>query len=133
MRVLVDTCIWSNVFRYKNPVLSDKDLLMNLVEDDRASLIGPIRQEFLSGIKEQAKFLAMKNALRSFADLPLKTEIFELAADMFNNCRRRGVSASTVDMMICAASKYYNLSIWSDDPDFGYYKTCIDITLYSRT
>jgi predicted nucleic acid-binding protein len=106
---------------------------MKLVEDDRAVIIGPIRQEFLSGIKEINKYTALKEALRSFPDLPMKTELFEMAAEMFNDCRRRGISASAIDMMVCSASKYYGVEIWTDDPDFTHYKKCIDIHLYTRT
>jgi len=132
MRVLVDTCIWSNVFRYKNPILEDKQCLMKLVADDRALIIGPIRQEFLSGIREIGKYHGLREALRAFPDLPLKTELFELGAEMFNDCRRKGVSASAVDMMICSAAKYYGLEIWTEDPDFTHYKKCIDVQLYVR-
>ena len=132
MRVLVDTCIWSNVFRYKNPIPEDKTCLMKLVEDDSALIIGPIRQEFLSGIREINRYVGLREALRSFPDLPLKTELFEMGAEMFNDCRRKGVSASAVDMMVCSAAKYYGVEIWTEDPDFAHYKKCIDIQLYSR-
>jgi len=104
---------------------------MKLVADDRAVIMGLIRQEFLSGIKELHKYDGLKEALKSFPDLPLKTEIFEMAATMYNDCRRKGVSASTVDMTICATAKYYGLQIWSDDPDYLHYKKCVEVDLYA--
>lgn len=130
MRILVDTCIWSNVFRYKQPVLEDAQILRRLVEDDRAVIIGPIRQEFLSGIKDLNKFATLRMALRAFPDLPLKTEIFEMAAFMFNECRIHGISASITDMTICATAKYYGLEIWTNDGDFARYQEHIDISCY---
>jgi predicted nucleic acid-binding protein len=130
MRVLIDTCIWSRVFRYKDPVLADSEYLRQLVEIDKAMIIGPIRQEFLSGIKEIGKYKKFIDDFRSFQDLPMTTEIFESAAFMFNECSRHGISASSVAMMICAAAKKYNLEIWTIDPDFNHYKKFIDIKLH---
>ena len=130
MRVLVDTCIWSVVFRYKNPVKNISDELRRLVVDDRAMIIGPIRQEILSSIKEPGKYEGLKNIFRSFIDLPMKTEIFELAADMSNQCRRKGISGSSVDFMICASARYYSLEIWSTDPDFINYDKILGLDLY---
>ena len=63
MQVLVDTSVWSLAFRRSvpgaNPVLAAQqvrlkaslELLRDLVADGRATLIGAIRQELLSGIK----------------------------------------------------------------------------------
>jgi len=62
VRVLVDTCAWSLLLRRKNKTdLSEeeKSLLASLTEaikDVRVAIIGPIRQEVLSGIKELAQF-----------------------------------------------------------------------------
>ncbi|MFO7766132.1 MAG: hypothetical protein R6V33_06850 [Pelovirga sp.] len=54
MNVLVDTCIWSLALRRKK---SEQDAVVNelgeLISEGRAQLIGPIRQELLSGIKNK--------------------------------------------------------------------------------
>ena len=131
MRVLIDTCIWSEIFRYKIPVKSHVENFKSLIHEDRALIIGPIRQEFLSGIKDIGKHKNFQESLRSFPDLPMKTEIFEMAAVMFNECRKNGISASSVDMMICAASRYYNSEIWTVDQDFGRYAQYIDIKIHN--
>jgi hypothetical protein len=41
-------------------------------------MIGPIRQELLSGIKEQAQFEKVKNALQAFRDEPLDSSGYKL-------------------------------------------------------
>ena len=53
MKVLIDTPIWSLALRrrerFRNePLLSE---LASLVADGRVGMIGPIRQEVLSGVK----------------------------------------------------------------------------------
>jgi hypothetical protein len=50
MRVLVDTCIWSKALRRKNCNSNVIKRLADLIYDGRVAIIGPIRQEILSGI-----------------------------------------------------------------------------------
>ena len=49
MRVLVDTCVWSAVLRRRNPDTELTARLKGLISDGRVFIIGPIRQEILSG------------------------------------------------------------------------------------
>jgi hypothetical protein len=57
---LVDTCIWSEVLRRKkpNPVISEH--LAKMLRNLQAVLIGPVRQEILSGISDEAKSLKQR-------------------------------------------------------------------------
>lgn len=53
MRVLVDTCVWSDALRKVNfkaddPIVKE---LKELIREGRVQMIGPIRQEILSGIR----------------------------------------------------------------------------------
>jgi hypothetical protein len=41
-------------------------LLAEAISDGRVVVIGPIRQDLLSGIKEQSQFEKVKNALSAF-------------------------------------------------------------------
>ena len=81
MRVLVDTCVWSKVLRRKAP---DKDLaalVEDLIREGRVVLIGPIRQELLSGVPNSAQFEILRKALDPFEEIPLRTEHFLRAAE----------------------------------------------------
>ena len=50
MKVLVDTPIWSYALRTPNKEYQNEiDQLESLIRDQRALIIGPIRQEILSG------------------------------------------------------------------------------------
>ena len=71
MQVLVDTCIWSLALRLQTRHLNASEALLreelgNIVEEGRAQLIGPIRQELLSGIREAAQFERLREHLRGF-------------------------------------------------------------------
>jgi hypothetical protein len=47
-------------------------------------MIGPIRQELLSGIRSDEPYQGVRDRLRAYPDLPMPTEDHELAARFFN-------------------------------------------------
>jgi predicted nucleic acid-binding protein len=58
MKVIVDTCVWSNALRNQLQKVTQKDLLLEqLIEDDQVVMLGPIRQELLSGIKNEKSLM----------------------------------------------------------------------------
>ncbi len=62
MKVLVDTPIWSYALRTPNKDYQNEiDQLVSLIRDKRAFIIGPIRQEILSGYSDLRKFKKLKS------------------------------------------------------------------------
>ena len=129
MRVLVDTCVWSQVLRHKNPNLELTKKMKDLINDGRVCIIGPIRQELLSGIPDIRQFNQLRELLSSFEDIPLKTEHFLKAAEFTNICRSKGIQGSTIDFLICAVAHSENLIILTTDNDFENYKKYLSIKL----
>ena len=129
MKALVDTCVWSQVLRHKSSNTELTKKLKDLIKDGRISIIGPIRQELLSGISNPKQFKQLKDLLSSFEDIPLKTEYFETAAEFSNICRRKGIQGSTIDFLICAVAYMENLIIFTTDKDFENYKKYLSIQL----
>ncbi len=132
MKVLVDTSIWSLVLRRdakQNQEL--KTELSEIIKEVRVQIIGPIRQEILSGIKSTKQFEELKFYLSSFPDLELETNDFEQAAEFFNSCRNKGIQGSNTDFLICSVALNNDLEIFAKDKDFENYKRHIPITLYS--
>lgn len=131
MKVLVDTCIWSLVLRSnatKNTTITND--LIELINELRVQIIGPIRQELLSGIKITEQFQQLKKYLRFFPDISLETEDFEKAAEFYNICRKNGVQGSNTDFLICAAAHNHNLSIFTTDKDFNNFAKYLPISFY---
>jgi hypothetical protein len=129
MKILVDTCVWSQVLRHKNPNKELEAKLKDLIHDGRVCIIGPIRQELLSGITNAKQFNSLKKSLSAFEDIPLTTEHFEKAAEFSNMCRRKGVQGSTIDFLICAVAYVEKLEIYTTDKDFESYKKYLPIRL----
>ena len=129
MRVLVDTCIWSEVLRYRHPNETFAATLKDLVQDGNLAIIGPIRQELLSGISDPKQFHQLKEILSAFEDIPLVGVHFEKAAEFSNLCRKKGIQGSTIDFLICAVAHLENLIIFTTDGDFEIYKKYLPIQL----
>ncbi len=97
---------------------------------DRVVLVGPIRQELLSGVREGAVFNRLRERLRDFDDEPLTTEDFEVAAQAHNACRKAGVAGSAMDFLICAVAQQRQIAVFTTDKDFERYASVLPIRLY---
>ena len=132
MHVLVDTCIWSFSLRRNQPASNKHtDQLSQLIEENRVKIIGSIRQEILSGIRDVPQFLRLKQHLAAFPDLILQTADYEKAAEFSNIARQQGIQGSAIDYLICAASHSYHLAIYTTDLDFSHYAKCLPIKIFS--
>jgi len=131
VRVLPDTPIWSAAFRRDGEVAgSYREEMLKLVNQGLVEIIGPIRQEILSGIRDRSKFEVVRDRLRTFPDLEIETGDYEEAAAYYNRCRSKGIQGSFTDYVICAAAVRHELVIFTDDKDFLGYKTVLPIRLY---
>lgn len=131
MMILVDTSVWSLALRRNLPE-SGPELLefVELIKESRVQVIGPIRQEILSGIKDKAHFSKLREHLRSFPDLLLTSADYEQAAEYFNLCRGKGVQGSNTDFLICAVAVRHNLPIFTTDKDFSLFQAYLPIALH---
>ncbi|MEA3506177.1 MAG: PIN domain-containing protein [Elusimicrobiota bacterium] len=131
MKILVDTCVWSAALRRSKQSTSKVTVkLSSLISDHRVEIIGPIRQEILSGIREKAQFKNLKKYLAAFPDIPLNTEDYVTAAEFYNLCRSRGVQGSNTDFLICAVAIRKHLTIFTTDRDFSLFAKYLPIILF---
>lgn len=133
MNVLVDTPVWSMALRRKSRPENARTIasLASLVEDGRVAIIGPIRQELLSGIKEQAQFDRLRDNLGGFPDTEITSADCEDAASFFNRCRANGIQGSNTDFLICAVAARNDFPIFTTDEDFAHFTKILPITLYN--
>lgn len=131
MSVLVDTSVWSLALRHREPAADGAVReLRELIRESRVHLIGPVRQEVLSGIREAAQFMKLRDRLRSFRDLPLETTDHERAAELFNLCRSHGVQGSNTDFLLCAVAERHGMPILTTDGDFETFSRHVPISLH---
>jgi predicted nucleic acid-binding protein len=131
MRVLVDTCVWSAVLRRSatddDPLRSEME---QLIRDGDVELMGPIRQELLSGVRVPEQFERLKGRLEAFPDLGIVADDYVTAARFYNQCRARGVQGSGTDLLICAVAVRLKMRILTVDRDFAQYASILPIELY---
>jgi len=135
MTVLVDTPVWSLALRRKPDDLNAREraltqALAELIRGGRAQILGVIRQELLSGIREPERFRKLRDYLRAFEEPRLDAADYEEAAGMHNQCRSRGIAGSTIDFLICAVAQRRNWQVFTTDRDFERYGKVLAVRLY---
>ncbi len=127
MSVIVDTPVWSELFRRNSPGGLAVERLQALIYDGEAVLLNPIRQEILAGIRDQKQFERLRQALRAFSSPALGEEDHERAAEFFKLCRSAGIQGSNTDFLICAASVRMGAEILTLDGDFQHFARVLPV------
>lgn len=132
MKVIVDTCVWSRFLR-RNRDVSDLVAaeLVRLVRADAVQMLGPIRQELLSGAHTASRFEQLRDYLRFYPNLPLSEEDDERAADYYNTLRVQGIQGTGTDLLICAVAVRHDFKVFTTDADFQSYSQYIPVKLHS--
>lgn len=131
MNVLVDTSVWSLALR-RSPSEGSATTaeLIELIREGRVAIIGPIRQEILSGIRAAEQYKKLRDRLRAFEDLRLDQADYEEAATCFNRCRAKGLQGSNTDFLMCAVSLRRDLAILTTDKDFSGFAKVLKFELH---
>ena len=130
MKVLVDTSIWSLALRHKKQC-EKAQKLTDLILSSLVVMIGPVRQELLSGISNEDTFSKLRDKLRAFDDLLITMHDYETAAHFYNICRKHGLQGSHIDFLICAVAHNNSLLIFTTDMDFYGFAKYLPIRLLS--
>ena len=135
MFVLVDTPVWSLALRRRPDDLNTKEAalthrLADLIRDGRVQLMGVVRQELLSGIRDEERFRKLRDYLRAFDDPQVEMGDYEEAAQMHNRCRSRGIAGSAIDFLVCAVAVRREWTIFTTDQDFEHYAKVLGLKFY---
>jgi predicted nucleic acid-binding protein len=132
MNIIVDTTIWSKYFRrkYHEQNIGIINDMSKLIENQNIVVIGPIKQELLSGISNKNTFNKLRTTMRAFTDFKIKSADYELAAEYYNDCMKNGIQGSAIDFLICSVSVKNKFEIYTEDGDFKLYQKYLPIKLY---
>jgi predicted nucleic acid-binding protein len=136
LNVIVDTSVWSFGLRREDRRLNPHQQaavkeLRELIGEARVRVVGFVRQELLSGVKNAAQFEKLQTFLRAFPDVPLETADYEAAAEASNTCRRQGVTVSVVDALIASTAIARGWSVFTLDTDFEHLSRVLPLKLHS--
>jgi len=131
MMVLVVTCVWSLALRRHGPRKGQEAReLESLIRDGRVRMIGPVRQEILSGVRSRQQFGVLERHLEAFPDTTIETDDYVMAATFFTLCRSKGVQGSNTDFLICAVAVRRQLAIYTTGGDFRLFAPHLPILLH---
>ena len=133
--ILVDTSIWSLALRRRAAALSAEEERVvgewaRLVTDGTAVLIGPIRQEILSGIRRIDAFRSLRRTLLDFPHLSIAAEDYDRAAEFFNVCRAGGITGGPIDMLISSVAYRHAIPVFAVDTDYAMYARHLPLRLH---
>ena len=118
--ILVDTSVLINYFK---GIDTPKTRLFGAIAKQGLVYgISPYTyQELLQGAKNEREYSLLKEYLdtQNLYFLPASLEIFEMAARLYFDLRRKGITPrGTIDVFIALTAIHHNLSLLHDDRDF---------------
>ena len=132
--VIIDTCMWSLALRGKTPRNKKvAEELTRLINENRAKIIGLIRQEVLSGYSDFSRYEKLRNKLQYFPNEEIIDSDYESAAEYSNLCRKKGIQGSHIDFLICAVAIRLKMAIYTNDKDFINYSNYLPISLHQES
>jgi len=81
-------------------------------------LIGPILQEILDGVRNEAQFYKLIDYFSVFPLLEIERNDYVEASRLRNHCRSKGVQAGPADFLIATACIRWNYPLLTADGDF---------------
>ena len=115
--ILVDTSVWIDVMRSRDPL----DLEATLDLDEVVTCL-PVVQEILQGIADQRAYRVAREALLAMpvVESPMPEGVFFEAAELYRAARRTGRTVrSSVDCVIAACAIRHDLTVLHRDRDFA--------------
>ncbi len=114
--ILLDTSVWIEVFRSRNPLRLEK-----VVEFDQIVTCLPVIQEVLQGFRDERAFRIARDAMLALPTIesPLGISVVEEAVGLYRMARRQGLTIrSSIDCLIAACALRHGLSVLHRDRDY---------------
>jgi len=126
MKLLVDTSVWIAILR--------GEVQVNRASYREFFTCGPVVQEVLQGFGENPLVARYEESLLNVPRLsdPLPAELFVVAADIYRQGRRRGLTIrSSTDCLIAAIALANGATILHRDRDFDHIAQFTNLRVYS--
>jgi predicted nucleic acid-binding protein len=114
--VLVDTCIWVPFFN--RPHSREKVAVDELLDEDRATRIGPVLTEILLGFRRDAQADWVASELRGLQYLHVTWNEWRAAASLGRRLAARGDRLPHTDLVLATVALERDMALYSSDPHF---------------
>ena len=125
-KVLVDTSVWINFFRKKEPFYSN---VLKLIDEDKICCTGIILAELIQGTKSRKEIGTLKDFLSVFYFFRESTELWGKAGELSFSLRKAGKQIGLSDCYIVIAANRENVGILTLDNHFTTIKEHLELIL----
>ena len=117
--IVVDTTVWIDFFGAKGTPF-DLHLTRLIEQGESLGLTDLVYCEVLQGIRDEMDFVRLRGILQSYPILRMRgLHLFEHAAGIYRDCRRRGFTIrKTIDCLIAATCLENDAELYHNDRDF---------------
>ncbi|MGE5892702.1 MAG: PIN domain-containing protein [bacterium] len=126
--MLVDTSVWIEFFRKREPYFS---IVTELMDNDEVCCVGIVLAELLQGSKSETEFNTIREFLHVFIFLPETADGWERAGELSFALSRKGKSVSLSDCYIAAAAKTHGVKLLTLDKHFAAIQKETSLNLYT--
>ena len=121
LSVLVDTSVWSLALRRDRPDITPElaELRRVLRGHEPVFTTGLVLQELLQGFRGPRARDAIIERFAALPSLRPEREDHIAAADLRNDCRRRGLQVGTIDALLAQLCIRFELTLLTTDADFA--------------
>lgn len=112
--ILIDTSAWILSFR-ETGNLKLKEFVKESLEADRAATTNFVIMELLQGCKTKKEYDSLSARLNALPFYAIDDTVWVIAYEAGFALRRKGVTAPTVDILICAIAKRHGLAVLHHD------------------
>ena len=125
-KILVDTSVWIDFFRKKEPFYSK---VLKLLDEDRICCIGIVLAELIQGAKSKEEIKNLKDFTYVFPFLEETGKLWEKAGELSFSLKRSGKQIGLADCYIAIAANKEKVGILTLDKHFAAIKEYLDIVL----
>jgi tRNA(fMet)-specific endonuclease VapC len=114
--ILVDTTVWIDFFRGRDPLASALDAAL---AHNEAALCGPIDMELRRGFLHERERRKVLPLLAACHFLSQPEDLWREAGDLGFALRRRGITAKSLDLVIAVYALAHSVALLTADSDFA--------------
>ncbi len=126
-KVLVDTSVWIEFFRRKEPWFS---AVTGLMDDKRICCSGLILAELIQGAKSEKELEVLRDFRHVFEFLDDSADLWEAAGELSHALKRKGKSVGLSDCYLAVSARARRVKLLTLDKHFAAIRGSVSIELY---
>lgn len=115
--LLIDTSAWIISFK-KSGYTELKEIILNAISNETIVTSNIIIMELLQGCRSSSEYHQMKARIEALKLLTITDEVWDIAYKCGFSLRRKGITISSIDIIIASIAKFHNCRLIHHDKHF---------------